>query len=1030
MTNGSRLWSACKQALLCMLILCIASQPAPTPAPTPTPAPAPTPTPTPTPAPGPTEGFVPTGNIISITEDESCDNIYTDVDSLGGTLGGTLNCNKASVLVLQVPLVETPIDGGAFTYRFSPNGQSGGGQYTAQESLCAEKGPGYCLYGRPFDVLVTVSKVVTAFELQTTGIAAPFGYMYENCLTRAPATSTGYLPYYSDGSCGPGDIWDEEDYLTCDSGNGFPYFHSSSQPPTKYSKCLFKCGWEKRKQESELPKGVDYEAWCNEGDQVRSVVDDYTSPETTRTQLGCASAELWNDANGMKAKLPNFPVPTGFCPCANSATTHETVQLDGSITTAPIPWISIVACKSCAGAGSCGTALPVPRPTNATQCDPTKEDRSTVCECDDTYSTGGTDSPAQAVNDPQTVCFNTQQTHRCLKCQFQTHKDPSSTTFVPAPCAYTDLNEYAFCEAYWSDICGNGEYGLNGVLPVLDGTNKGSISMCNCYGMFIERSYWVSPICAPYRIQNPGRPQYAITVELVPVGTVGGNTGVPVPGGTMTVGAGWAPFDVNNSQATLSWINGTIDGFAVTEILQEYTKSGGYTSNIQGNIVMCNSAQGNTDAFCGMSTTNNTNSNKVPNADIFTAPDKMGLENPWAPFNASAAKVPLSDFLYRALIGNDTDASAEKDEMARNFNTWWFYLSQSEQDTYGLGCGQNGWTMNGAADTATTTSMCAGPQGTCIPGIDRRLRGEAVQPPCDIAVDFLKYVHRTDGQPEASKEAPPHVPPGWTAELPPFYVHRGQLRWTSDPLVQNGNMNVRLRISIAADFDGVETAQSNGEVEAVECFVATQNLVGVFQVTATNLGSVTSEFVFSRGPECTDGLDVPDYTISLSAGNPTLVNVPIQGSAAYNAQNAADQFCSISIAPSLLKGTGVVSGSTAKTQCTAQYGIPVIIPIASANVTYTEQLADTFFFNYHNDPSCSGFLCGWANGWLHGGFLKGLFMYIFDIILVAFITMAIALCLLITAKDTNDITQEQIGMMQGIDEQIAHYEQDTFASSK
>lgn len=994
---------------------------------TPTPAPVPTPIP---PSPSPSDPLVFTGGIISVTDDESCDDIYTNNGLANTTDADTLNCNKASVLVLQIPLVETPVTGGAFTYRFTPNGQSGGGQYTSDQALCEEKGPGYCLFGQPFDILVTVSPVVTAFELQEQGIAAPFGYLYENCLSKAPATDNTFFPYYSDASCGPADIWDEQDYRTCQDTTSFPYFYDTGRgqspnlvsSPTLYSKCLFMCGWEIRKKNAELvSEGKTFDEWCNEDEQVIDVRDSYRQPSGEQNQLGCARAEKYT--GDMIDLMPNFPQPTGFCPCANSATLRTTTDgQTGTITDDP-PLASIVGCKSCAGAGSCGTALPAPEPDPniPDQCDDMTDDRDTVCECvvnvPNSTTPGETEVSAEALTDPNTVCFNTNQVHRCLKCQFDIVSG-SSKSFKE--CAYTDLNRYAFCNSYWNDICGAGDYDLGGKFST-DNDNDAAVGLCNCKGVFIERTSWVSPVCAPYRIQNPGLPKYEITVLLVP--TSGTNSGIPVPGGTMTVGAGWASFDENNTEAVLSWINGTKDGFAVTEILSEYTKSGGYTSNLQGSIVMCNDAQG-VNAFCDMSSQNDTQSEKLPNADIRTAPDKQGVRNPWSVFNNTLdAKVPLPDFLYKA-IGNGNSTLSD---LARNstFNTWWYYLSQSEQDTYGLACGQNGWTMNGAADTATTKSMCAGPQGTCIPGIDRRLRGEAVQPPCSIAVDFLNYVSENNGKSTASTQAPPHVPPGWTSEFPQYYVDRGELRWTTDPLILDGNMNVRLRISIAADFDGVEVAQSNGNIEAKECFIATQNLVGVFQVTATNLGDVTSEFVFTRGPECSPGIDVPDYVVSLTPG-PTLVNVPIQGTAEYNGENAQDQFCSISIAPSLLQGTDRITGSTERTQCTAQYSVPVIIPILSANVTYTERVADTLFFNYQNDPDCSGFLCGLVNGWKHGGFFDAFFMYIFSLFLTAFLTLLLAMAFVLVGKNINDITQQEIGNRQGMEQAIRDIESNRY----
>lgn len=990
------------------------------------------------PPPTPSDPFEFTGGIISETDDESCDNIYTDVDSVGGTDGGKLQCNKASVIVLQVPLVQTPATGGAFVYQFTPNGQSGGGQYVTNPALCAEKGPGYCLYGRPFEIRVTVSPVVTAFDLQEIGIAAPFGYLYENCLSKAPANGATVPPYYTEASCGTADITDDTDYRDCESTFGFPYFYNGAKDDRLaplYSKCLFMCGWEIAKQKQILGS-ASFDDWCNDRslNNVINVTESFLQPSTVRNQLGCARADKY-DAAAQK-QMPNFPLPTGFCPCANSETDVILRDKDGIVPTPPpSPRASIIACKTCAGAGSCGSALPVPRPTKPSDCHPglTNEDQDTVCLCDDTFSTGSTESPAEAVNDPHTVCFNTNQNHRCLKCQFDTitrKGDGTPTGSDAQECAYTDMNKYAFCESYWPDICGAGNMGVGQQL-LEDPNNRAAVGLCNCQGIFIERSYWVAPMCSPYRILNPARPQYAITVELIPT-DIAGESGVVVPGGTMTVGAGWAPWASDaERELQLSWINGTVDGFAVTEILSEYTKSGGYSSNLHGNIVMCNSAT-QSNSFCSMTSTNDTASTKLPSADIFTAPDVQGVVNPWSVAflpNSTVPLVPLPDFLYKALGYGNASLGLEQDELERNAKTWWFYLSQNEQDTYGLACGQNGWTMRGAADTATTTSMCAGPQGTCVPGIDRRLRGEAVKPPCTVAVDFLNYVVGDSAGVPLSEQgsAPQHVPFDWDAAAPQYYVHRGQLRWTGDPLVQNGNMNVRLRISVAADFNGVESAQSSGTVEAEQCYVSSSSSTGIFQVKATNQGSVTSEFVFSQGPECSPSLEIPDYVVSLSAGAPTIVNVPIQGNALYTGAAVANAFCSVTIAPSLLKGTNVVTGTTAQTPCTNQFSPAVIIPYLSANVTYTEAVFDTAFANFHNDPDCSGWLCGYANGWKHGGYLSAAMIWIESLVFTAMLTMLMALVMIIIGKRLNEVMEYRIGMSQGLAEDIRRLKVDTIA---
>jgi len=971
-----------------------------------------------TPAPTPTDPLALTGDLISETTSMSCDDIFVgDPDSDGTT--ESLSCNKASVLMLQVPLKETDENG--ITFDFAPNGQSGGGSYHTPPNQC-EKGPGYCLYGQAFRINIRVSVVATAFDLTFMHIVSPFAYSYENCLSLAPATDKTFYPYYAEGTCGPADIWDWNDYRTCTDKRAWPYFfrNQDSAYSTGYSDCAFMCGWELEKQTQELaktPSGPTIEQWCNDDARTHRV-DTYDYMTNAVTPLACSKATALTP-DVQQNLLPNFPLPTGFCPCAGSATTVDpssTPPPTGSEAPPVGPYSSIVGCKSCAGAGACGTALPRPEPTDTeAQCKDTDSDIDTVCDCvpGDGNSVGGFDGTNDPVNDPNTVCFNTGQRHRCLKCQPVMTTDPNSgnQNDYPENCAYTDLNQYAFCNTFWMDVCGNGDYTLADRQRDNSKTDA-SITMCNCKGVFIERAYWVAPFCSPYRIVNPGKLQYIINVTLLYGGDPNGTLyNTPVPNGTMTIGAGYSPFvdpgdPPNVAGQVLAWLNATVDGFAVSEIESEYTKSGGYTTNLPGAIVMCNNGKG-TPQYCGFTTTNNTNVGAVPTADIRTA-GRTGLNNPWPDVSGTGPPiVPLPDFIYNTSGAGDINA---------NNGQWWYYLTQEELDTYGIGCGQNGWRIVGSADTASSYTMCNNLQGTCVPGIDRQFRGEAIKPPCSVAVDFLNYVTDPNNSPDTdtgkavNPADPDHVPPGWNNQNPQYAVHRGKLFWYNDPVVTSGEAAVRLRISVAADFKEETVVQAGGTISVTtppDCTISTQDLLGSFYVNVTNKGTMAAEYQFTAG-ECTAGLDFKPQIFSIKPGSTgTVIRLAISGSTSYGSaeEPAGQQSCSVVMTPSL--APSLILGTTDVIPCTPVYGLPDIVPILSANTSYEEGLADTFIINYVNSGTCSSWFCDIWNPHFHNQFFTPLEWTIITFFFTVFIFALTIFAVLCIGRQVTEMENRQ-----------------------
>jgi hypothetical protein len=540
--------------------------------------------------------------------------------------------------------------------------------------------------------------------------------------------------------------------------------------------------------------------------------------------------------------------------------------------------------------------------------------------------------------------------------------------------------------------------------------------MCNCQGIFIDRSYWVSPNCAPFRIMNPATPQYAITVRFFYGESFGVLNGTYVPGSAMTVGSGFspdfaapAPFNPTTG-VSLSWLNGTSDGFAVTQIETEYDLNGGYTTELRGTIMMCDN--GNHPYCTNSDQTDNTQPGNLPTANI-NVTDPMGVVNPWARFRGNVTNyiplVPLPDFIFDKNITVTTPAGDIPAVEAYDA-AWWYYLSAEEKNTVGIGCGQNGWTMNGVADTASSHRMCAGPQGTCVPGIDKSLRGESVVPPCSIAANFLDYVNRLSDKPAvAQTERPRHVPNDWTPDLPNYAVHRGKLFNYGDVEVTSGRLSVNLRISVAADFEGVEIAQSGGTITAVDCFISSQSGNGQIDVIVTNTGNVPSEYAFVKGSGTTSALTVPRQSRSIAPQAPTTVTLNVQTNGNYGPQDADSQFLSVVLTPSLYPD-GVL-GQTDPIQCVPQYGLPDIKPIITGNVALSEQLADTFFFNEKQNPTC-GIWCGFMSPFHRARFFTSFEIWVMTWVIILLLVMVDVYVTVVVTQRVDKVVQTNISESQ------------------
>lgn len=855
-------------------------------------------------------------DLVSTSYSESCARIVDDEGN------APLQCDNATALILSIQPGEVTQ---SVTFDFEAAGTPAGGGSGVDRGVCQTQGPGTCLQGEPFKIRVTVSNITTSYALQGLGLDNPFAYVYGNCWT--PMLEGGFGPYADqlNDICGPTTSRVRNDWVQCQDPAAFPYIFSNDPIDLPlYTECAFACGWQKDEP------GIISKCLNLVDGFVSNLTEEYISSTVPR-RLACpvTSYGLGVDGDDDVCAFPDFPLPRNLCPCARSYTVDSATDTKDDAT----EYASITVCKNGSCQGTCGTALIVSEDTK------------------EQFSPCAPDEPG--------LCINTEQLHRCLKCQptWQVDEDPSNPNNKNQnlACYYLDLNPYLSCQTPdvapagsgigatdFSKICGSGQdvYGgdfeLNTVPEIPDiKKNEKNVRMCNCNANFVERVYWVAPVCQPFLIVNPPRVEFTIVVSFE---DLAGNI---IPGSIMTVGQGWNL----TGDGLLPSSDATDDGFALTRILSVDSTSGRVGTELEGLIVVCNNGD---DGACDVTSTQ-IDSEQVPSANLITSsPD--GRDNPWAApyFLPGEAKVPLPNMVYRR---NPDQQGPQKD-------AWWYYVSGQDIVDYGRGCGQNGWANYGESDQVSANSMCNNAQGTCVPGIDTLFRGDLVSTPCSVAADFIQYwrnrgrSNAQDGTTSCGFEnlnqivPPPHVPFDWDPTFPNYWVDKGRLHHTNDPTL--AFTRIRLEIAIAANFVGSTVTQGSGELEYVsedgrgDCRVQTATGGGIMQVRVINTGTTTASYTLDG--TCTRGLAIipsDPFRVGVGAvpGTSTgaIAAVDMQVFTTYSNNVEGGPGCNLTLHPSL---NGDIELDTLFVPCIASFGIPIISPEGDFNLSFGDQIGN------------------------------------------------------------------------------------------
>lgn len=755
------------------------------------------------------------GGLIGVSTVVPCVNIDLDPDK-----APTLECNNATVLIFSL----TPgTSGGGITYVFEnqneavqgPGANFNFGRGAVDENDCLQDSPNVCraaLSDQQIRITLNITKPLGSYPLDWTGINGPFLYVYRNCINPISQPQTDDMT----DKCGQRyTSTNIKNYAKCpapgneENPDGLYFGYDDDGP--YYTECAADCF-----------KNIEY-ILRTEGkrcdDTRHHVVEDYINGEIgTQNQKFLLPDGTEFDPQDV---FEDFPVPTLMCPCEMTQTKV------GNYFAAPN-----YSCRSGSCAGSCGSAIP----------------------CTDETSTG--------------VCVNTDQLHRCIKCQ------PDQEPPRGPACIYPDIDARLYCnnEGFSSfcpnggdSVVGPGTIGQTDSIPfITDFTPERDFiaRQCNCDAYWVDRAYWTSPICAAYRINQPEQPVYTVTATIENLGT--GEVS------TLAVGQGLAP-----DGEPLPRSEGNEDVYLA--LISDDKPAGNLFTEIHGSIVMCDGIR--------VPPANGSESvrscSNVPGAGIKVSPTADGRTNPWTQFpDNGAGKVPLPEYV-----------TFNATERARTNAPWWYYLGPQRIGQISRTCNGWGWAPNGLADTQGANILCGGLQGTCVPGYDQVTGGDTTVTPSFVAHEWAEYITRNAGKADAGdgvSEVPRFMPPGWTQTTPNMWVDRGQLM-IEDPTLLDF-LNVRVLVAVNAELVEEWTTVGGGHlepfVEDVEstgerrnCLLQPQFGYGTAWAKIVNDGSQTA--VYTLTTNCSTGIEAisqdAEYSVppGQSAGLPVALNLAV-----------------------------------------------------------------------------------------------------------------------------------------------------------
>lgn len=761
--------------------------------------------------------------------------------------GPTLECNNATVLVFGLRPGES---GGGVSYTFQNQNQAIQGpgknfdfaEGTVDENDCLQDRPNVCQMaaaGTGLRITLRISRPLGTFNLDWTGINGPFAYEYKNCISPIQTPQTDDMT----DKCGQrSETGDRRNYAPCpgntrsDLRNNNQYFGLDETRGPYYTQCAADCA-----------KDIDYirdkfgiSCW----DQRSYVKEKYLNGNLGTQGDKFVGPDGPYDPTSSSSGFTDFPVPTLMCPCQMTQTRV------GRDLFAPI-----YNCKSGSCAGTCGTALP--------------------CR-----------------NNNSNICANTAQPTRCIKCQ----PDKSPTEFLDeSTCIYNDIDRRLFCnnEGYTpfcpnagDSVVGPGTIGQSSGVPVIGQDfffERDFIArQCNCDAYWVDRAYWMAPMCTAYRINQPEIPEYTVTAEIENLAT-GDITELQVGVGKSTDGE-QLPRATGNDDLYLALVN-------------DDKPAGNLFTELHGQIVICDGKQivpdDNPEIISSCSS--------IRGSGIRTSPSLDGRANPWDQLpNNGSGKVPLPQYVQPDPAKRDKDNAP-----------WWYYIGPQREGTLGRNCNEWGWAPNGLGDTIGGNILCGNLQGTCVPGFDQVTGGDITVTPSYVAQQWANYVKRqneTASTGAGVTEVPRFVPPGWTPSNPNIWVHDGKVFY-EDPTLFNA-LNVRVLTAVNAELAAAWTTNGGGHLEpfvedqqstgdsAQNCLLQPEFGYGTLWVKIVNDAQQTA--VYTLVVECTPGIEAisqdGEYNVEPgeSSGLPVAINLLVTTAVFID---PTDSLCNITLRP-------------------------------------------------------------------------------------------------------------------------------------
>jgi hypothetical protein len=903
----------------------------------------------------------PTGGVISISTDQPCVETSQQTTTRGASTVG-MDCNKATIVVLGLTpgpenevdspfvfeFISLPESDGAGSVQFSGSGDQTGDEAS---NFCDDPtgtGSQSCVLGLPgadpVTVEVFVSKMIARYQLKETGITVPYSYLY----------NTGLYQYWEGRASWSQCQVSTESQVSISCDDATKQFSGSDAidmfadiyvtnyglaPPGSVNSIP---GGPTAQQSAggtllngEFSRDVIYTKWFNGtlgcGGSVQygidmvetsnGVMNTQTSPSNPPCTYEGGSSSIINPADTLRPTRPVCPGNPLTCWKARNGNLLATQCLSGSCA-----GVEDGLCPLVTGFGYGGSRCASSRETAIAGVN------AFVDVCPD-LAPAGCDSSGSGTTS-KFSCDRYMDDTNCFILNQQTASEaslPAITALLPCFCTMCnymngDLSTPNPSPIYPSDICPNNvqtmcQYSYpGGGIPLTqqldddcsldkpppycagsdddddtssaynggDGIQLKDLKCsCGCASQWYDTVIPVGPLCDVYEISNPAVPMFNVTVVLT--NSTGAQQTLVVGTAANETTDGFVPFALSS------------DGSFRID-LTNIDQPRGQTMPIQpGFIVVCGNRLDNT---------------QPARQDFIGSSDALGLVNPFTQMNnqvpqtgSSTGRMPLpSTYLQFQETGVIPDIIKTS---PGNVPAWWYFVPPEKTIQYGDRCNQNGWLNYGTYDYSSATEMCAGRQGTCVPGYDLRggtsqsqedpIRFPTVNTPCNVARQFVNFetgggANMAQGKPLNSPtssgstviDVPDFLPIGWDPFNPNFWVHRDGLfsdTKNGNPAYVSGDVFVRLSLAIAGILVSDSVSVSGGYLEYIDgtrppaedplnaqytplgsCVLSLTSFSGKLSVKIVNSGSLPG--TYSLTANCTNSatVDTAPTNVAVSAG--------------------------------------------------------------------------------------------------------------------------------------------------------------------